>query len=79
MGTVPDESFNPHSPLLANEFPGRGPAQHGQRRFNPHSPLLANEFFTIVAWLVLIWRFNPHSPLLANEFHLKSVLKVWLT
>ncbi len=35
--------FNPHSPLLANEFRCSAYCSNDQPGFNPHSPLLANE------------------------------------
>ena len=35
--------FNPHSPLLANEFWRYQVRDHDHHSFNPHSPLLANE------------------------------------
>ena len=39
-----DWRFNPHSPLLANEFARSLAGSPESMRFNPHSPLLANEF-----------------------------------
>jgi len=36
--------FNPHSPLLANEFNQLAGYRVHDGSFNPHSPLLANEF-----------------------------------
>ncbi len=38
------KSFNPHSPLLANELPSADASAMSMSCFNPHSPLLANEF-----------------------------------
>ena len=65
-------SFNPHSPLLANELFSRGGNQLGEAGFNPHSPLLANELSRCagrseVGHAVSIhirhcWRMNLHWP-----------------
>ena len=59
--------FNPHSPLLANEFLALTQLVPAGLRFNPHSPLLANELLSNptsgVRWTVSIhirhcWRMN---------------------
>ena len=63
-----DWRFNPHSPLLANEFARSRAGSPESMRFNPHSPLLANEFARSLAGSPESMRFNTHSPLLANEF-----------
>ena len=64
---VPDRRFNPHSPLLANEFGSFSQQQDQAGRFNPHSPLLANELKSQHPRSSGRVGFNPHSPLLANE------------
>ena len=63
----PPPCFNPHSPLLANEFCPCLFCVYPAGSFNPHSPLLANELVVRQHQQHQLG-FNPHSPLLANEF-----------
>ena len=66
-------SFNPHSPLLANEFGAPGVSFGGSSSLSIHIRHCwrMNCLFRVSRRFALNL-FNPHSPLLANEFSYSS-------
>ena len=72
-----DECFNPHPPLLADEFRWRAMALSARRCFNPHPPLLADELSCATPCTPTGGRFNPHPPLLADELPQAARSGLW--